>query len=44
MLLKIKQEASGWPEDVESDEQKDEYISKYNDHEGNIFFLLHKRF
>ena len=39
MLLKIKQEASGWPEDVESDEQKDEYISKYYDHEGNIFFI-----
>lgn len=41
MLLKIKQEASGWPEDVESDEQKDEYISKYYDHEGNIFFFYY---
>jgi hypothetical protein len=31
---KLKQEASGWPEGVETDEQKDAYITEYEEHEG----------
>ena len=32
--LKIKQEASGWPEDNMTEEQKQTYIQKYFEHEG----------
>ena len=34
MFLKYKQEASGYPEDVTSDQQKDDYISNYFEKEG----------
>ena len=34
MFLKYKQEASGFPEDVTSDQQKDDYISNYFEKEG----------
>jgi len=33
-FLKIKQEASGWPEGCETEEQKWEYIRKYEEKEG----------
>ncbi|CAH3188131.1 unnamed protein product [Porites lobata] len=33
-FLKAKQEASGWPSDVETDEQKAKYVSEYEMHEG----------
>ena len=33
-FLKIKQQASGWPEGVESDEQKDVYIDEFFQKEG----------
>ena len=33
-FLKIKQEASGWPEGCESEEQKWEYIKQYEEKEG----------
>jgi hypothetical protein len=33
-FLKTKQEASGWPPGVESDEEKLQYISDYLEHEG----------
>ncbi len=32
--LKTKQEASGFPQGVETEEQKDDYIRKYYEHEG----------
>ena len=32
--MKAKQEASGWPSDVETDEQKAKYVSEYEMHEG----------
>ena len=32
--LKIKQEASGWPKDVQTEEQRQAYINKYYEHEG----------
>ena len=32
--LKIKQEASGWPEGVDTDEAKQRYIEEYYQHEG----------
>ena len=34
LFLKYKQEASGYPEDVTSDQQKDDYISNYFEKEG----------
>jgi hypothetical protein len=34
-MLKIKQEASGFPESVKSDEQKHAYITEYYEKEGN---------
>jgi DNA polymerase type B, organellar and viral len=34
VFLKIKQEASGWPVGVETDEEKDAYIQDYCEHEG----------
>ena len=34
MFLKIKQEASGYPEDCVTDEQKQRYIEEYYQHEG----------
>ena len=33
-FLKFKQEASGYPENVVSDDQKNEYIKKYFENEG----------
>ena len=33
-FLKIKQEASGWPSGCSTDEEKNEYIRCYEDHEG----------
>ena len=33
-FLKAKQEASGWPSDVATPEQKAEYLRKYKEHEG----------
>ena len=33
-FLKLKQEASGWPEGVVTDEQKDQYIKDYFENEG----------
>ena len=33
-FLKARQEASGWPSDVETDEQKAKYVSEYEMHEG----------
>ena len=33
-FLKIKQEASGYPEDCITDEQKQAYIEEYYEHEG----------
>ena len=33
-FLKLKQEASGWPEGVVTDEQKDQYIRDYFENEG----------
>jgi hypothetical protein len=35
-MLKIKQEASGYPAWVESEEEKDRYIQDYYDKEGMI--------
>ena len=32
MLLKIKQEASGYPKDCETEEQKQHYIEEYFEH------------
>jgi len=32
--LKIKQEASGWPDGVETEEQRQAYIDNYYKHEG----------
>lgn len=34
MLLKIKQESSGWPTNCDTSEQKEEYIREYFDREG----------
>ena len=34
MFLKIKQEASGYPKDCVTDEQKQRYIEEYYQHEG----------
>ena len=34
MFLKIKQEASGYPQDCVTDEQKQRYIEEYYQHEG----------
>ena len=36
MFLKLKQEASGFPEGVVTDEEKDKYIEEYFAHEGII--------
>ena len=33
-FLKVKQESSGWPKGVESEEDKDNYIKQYFEHEG----------
>lgn len=33
-FLKTKQEASGWPEWVKTEDQKDQYICEYENHEG----------
>jgi len=33
-FLKIKQQASGWPSDCTNQQQKDEYIRNYMEHEG----------
>lgn len=33
-FLKAKQEASGWPSDVQTDKQKAEFIAEYARHEG----------
>jgi len=33
-FLKIKQEASGWPKDCETDDQKNEYLKTYYEREG----------
>ena len=33
-FLKIKAEASGWPPNTETDEQKDAYIREYEEREG----------
>ena len=33
-LLKIKQQASGWPESVTTDEEKDRFITSYSEKEG----------
>ena len=33
-FLKLKQQASGWPDWVETDEDKDHYIQAYEEHEG----------
>ena len=33
-FLKIKQEASGYPKDCVTDEQKQRYIDEYYEHEG----------
>jgi hypothetical protein len=33
-ILNIKQEASGWPEECETEEQKREYIRSYKEKEG----------
>lgn len=32
--LKLKQESAGWPKECVTDEQKAEYIRKYEEHEG----------
>ena len=32
--MKVKQECSGWPEDVVTEEQKDQYIADYHKAEG----------
>ena len=34
MFLKIKQEASGYPKDCVTDEQKQRYVEEYYQHEG----------
>lgn len=34
LLLKIKQESSGWPTDCQTEEQKSQYIQTYLDKEG----------
>ena len=34
MFLKIKQEASGYPKDCVTEEQKQAYIDEYYEHEG----------
>lgn len=34
MWWKIKQEASGWPKDDMTEEEKDQYIDDYFEHEG----------
>jgi hypothetical protein len=33
-FLKIKQEASGWPEWTRTDEDKERYVADYEEHEG----------
>ncbi|XP_055336280.1 uncharacterized protein LOC129586839 [Paramacrobiotus metropolitanus] len=33
-FLKIKTEASGWPTDVVTDQQKDQYLRDFHEHEG----------
>ena len=33
-FLKLKQQASGWPGWVKSDADKEEYIHRYEEHEG----------
>lgn len=33
-FLKIKQESSGWPEDCDTEESKDQYLQKYFENEG----------
>ena len=33
-FLKAKQEASGWPSDVVTEEQKTDYVQQYKEHEG----------
>ena len=40
-FLKIKQEASGYPGNIENEEEKDEYIQRYYKHEG---ILMDKKF
>lgn len=32
--MKIKQEASGWPTECNTDEKKTNYLQEYKDHEG----------
>ena len=34
MFLKIKTEASGFPNDINPKEEKDKYVHKYRQHEG----------
>ena len=36
-LLKIKQEASGWPENVVTDDDKDRFITSYREKEGKWY-------
>ena len=43
-FLKAKQEASGWPSDVETDEQKAKYVSEYEMHEGRVADAKHGTF
>ena len=33
-FLKLKQESSGYPQNVKSEEEKQAYIDQYLDHEG----------
>ena len=35
-FLKVKQEAAGWPEGCETDEQKAQYLRDYEDREGIV--------
>lgn len=32
--MKIKQEASGWPPECDTDEKKRNYLKEYKEHEG----------
>lgn len=34
LFLKIKQESSGWPEDCETSEHREEYVKNYAEREG----------
>jgi hypothetical protein len=38
--LKLKQEASGYPHECQTDEQKDEFIRNYNEKNGNFFVKI----